>query len=279
MNIFHSIWLGIQRHPSRFFVWIFLSYSALWTIIESVLSFFPDFSLNGTKYYCTLIGLSVVLASIRSYQKKSIEFRIKHTNTKIRVLFGDIFCQNGFIAIPVNEFFDSEIGLPVSPNSLHGIVIDRYFGGHPASFDKLIETDLKGAPVQNVARGIGKTNKYEIGTTALIQTNTHRFLLFALCLTDIDTCKASASLEHLIAALKGLCAKARVTLGGEKLIIPLAGSGLAIMGLPPQHLLHIIILTLLDETKRNQFASEIEIVLHSSRFDEIDLSMAENIWR
>ncbi len=263
----------------RFFVWIFLSYSALWTIIESVLSFFPDFSLTGTKYYCALIGVSFILASIRSYQKKSIEFRIKHANTKIRVLFGDVFCQDGFIAIPVNEFFDSEIGLPVSSNSLHGIVIDRYFGGHPASFDQLIETDLKGAHVQNVVRKIGKTHKYEIGTTALIKTNTHRFLLFALCLTDIDTCKASASLEHLIAALKGLCAKARVTLGGEKLIIPLVGSGLSSMGLPPQHLLHIIILTLLDETKRNQFASEIEIVLHPSRFDEIDLSLVENIWR
>jgi hypothetical protein len=279
MNIFHSIWLGIQRHPSRFFVWIFLSYSALWTIVESVLSFYPDLSLKGTKYYSTLIGLSLILASIRAYQKKSIEFRVQHANTKIRVLFGDIFHQNGFIAIPVNEFFDSEIGLPVSPNSLHGIIIDRYFGGHPASFDQLIEADLRGIPVQNVTRNIGKSHKYDIGTTALIKTNTHQFLLFALCLTDSDTCKAFASLEHLIVALKGLCAKSRVTLGGEKLILPLAGSGLASMGLPPQHLLHLILLTLIDETKRNQFASEIDIVLHPSRFDEINLGLIENIWR
>ena len=179
----------------------------------------------------------------------------------------------------MNEFFDSEIGLPVSPKSLHGMVIERYFGEHPASFDQLVSSDLTGIPVHNVPRNCGKTHRYEIGTTAHIGTNTHNFLLFAMCSTDVTTCKASASLQELVCALKGLCTKSRFTLGGEKLVVPLAGSGLSGIGLPAQHLLHLILLTLVDETKRNHFALEIDVVLHPSRFDEIDLSIIENIWR
>jgi len=279
MEIFHSIYLGIKRRPLRFLAWIFFSYSALWTIIESVSSFFPEATPKGPKYYLPLLILCLILACIRAYQRKIIEFEVKHANTKIRVFFGDIFKNNGYIAIPVNEFFDSEIGLPVSPRSLHGMVIQGFFGGHSASFDELISADLVETPSQIIQRSFGKTKQYKVGTTAHIKTNTHNFLLFALCVTDITTCKASANLQDLVCAIQGLCKKSRVNLGGEKLVVPLAGSGLSGIGLPAQHLLHILLLTLIDETKRNQFALEIDIVLNPSRFDEIDLSIIENIWR
>jgi len=157
-------------------------------------------------------------------------------------------------------------------------VIDQFFGGHPSSFDQLVANDLAGIAYQSVQRDGGKQQRYEIGTTAKVVTNSHRFLLFALSTTELATFKASAGLPQLFKALDGLCTKARSVLGGEKLAIPLVGSGLSGIGLSSQHLLQLIILLLVSETKKSQFALEIDIVLHPSRFDAIDLRLVEQLW-
>jgi hypothetical protein len=59
------------------------------------------------------------------------------SNVSIELVFGDIFQHDGMSAIAVTEFFETELGTPVSPKSLHGIFIDRCFGGHPQPLNKL----------------------------------------------------------------------------------------------------------------------------------------------
>ncbi len=258
---------------------VFLAYSALWTLVESASYFLPEIKLQGIRFYLALVGVGVLIACIRAYQYRLVSFKVGHSNTKVTVLFGDLFDRAGHLAIPVNEFFDSELGLPVSPKSLHGIVIDKFFGGHPASFDQLVTADLTNTPSHDIQRSGGKSDRYAIGTTASVKTNSHRFLLFALCTTDIATFKASATVPDLVLALEGLCAKARVVLGGEKLVVPLVGSGLSGIGLPANQLLQLILLVLMNETKKNQVALDIEVVIHPDRFDELDLHLVENFWR
>lgn len=277
-KFFHPVALGVRRHPLRFISEIFLAFSVIWTLVESFSYFFPEIKLQGVRYYFGLVILSILISCFRAYQCRSIQFNVGHSNTKVTVSFGDIFDHAGHLAIPVNEYFDSELGLPVSPKSLHGIVIDRFFGGHHASFDQLVAADLVNTSSVQVQRPGGKTSRFDIGTTASIRTNSHRFLLFALCTTNITTFKASASLPDLVRALEGLCAKARLVLGGEKLVVPLVGSGLSGIGLPSNQLLQIILLVLVNETKKNQVALEIEVVIHPSRYDEIDLDSVATFW-
>ena len=279
MKLLHSIYLGIKRRPLKFFGEIFLAYSAIWTLIESASYFFPNIKLQGIIFYLALVAVGVLISCARAYQHRLISFKIGHSNTKVTVLFGDLFECEGHLAIPANEFFDSELGLPVSPNSLHGLVINRFFGGHPASFDQLITSDLANTSGQDIQRIGGKSRRYPIGTTASVKTNSHRFLLFVLCTTDLTTFKASATIPDLVRALEGLCARARVVLGGEKLIIPLVGSGLSGIGLQADQLLQLILLILVNETKKNQVALDIEVVIHVDRFDEVDLHLIENLWR
>jgi hypothetical protein len=279
MHHLKAIWLGLKRRPGGFLVSMFLAYSAIWTVVESAAYFLVELKLQGGKYYLTLLLLSIFAASARAYQRSRIQFKVGHSNTAINVYFGDLFSSGGYQAIPVNEYFDSELGLPVSPNSLHGIVLERFFGGHPAAFDQLVSTDLAGKTAKTVTRTGGKSLSYPIGTTASIRTRSHHFLLFALCTTEQGTFKASAGLSELVTAFEGLCARARLTLGGEKLVVPLAGSGLAGIGLPPQHLLQVILLLLVNESKKAQFALEVDVVLHPGRFEEIDLHLIEALWR
>ncbi len=279
MKPLHNIRLGIKRRPLKFLSETLLAYGALWTVIESASYFFPAIKLQGILCYLGLVCISALIACMRAYQRQSINFKIGHSNTRVTILFGDLFSRDGYLAIPVNEFFDSEIGLPVSSKSLHGITINRFFGGHSASFDQLVASDLANTPARDIGRIGGKGWQYPIGTTAAVKTNSHQFLLFVLSTTDLVTFKASASLPDFIRALEGLCAKARAVLGGERLVLPLIGSGLSGLGLPANQLLELILLVIVNETKKNQVTLDIEIVIHPSRFDDVDLHLIENFWR
>ena len=68
---------------------------------------------------------------------------MRSTNTDVIVTFGNLFDFSGHKAIGVNDFFDSEVGKHISPNSLHGQFILRYFSGRKKSFDTQIDKSLK----------------------------------------------------------------------------------------------------------------------------------------
>lgn len=246
--------------------------------MESIAHFYPDAPLQGMKMHMIFIAASIIIGVIRIYQPKRISIKINTSDTTLNIYYGDIFDQKGYTAISVNDYFDSEIGDPVSENSLHGMVINQYFGGHPEAFDKVVQEDLTGIPFEHVERERGNTKKYSIGTTARITANNSKFLLFALSHTDINTYKASSNLATMTLALQGLFDRARNCTSGEKLNIPLVGSGISGVGLPSTQLLQLIVLSIIDETKRTQICKEIDLVLHESRFEEINLETIKRQW-
>ncbi len=273
-----SLLLGLQRHPWRFIASILLSYSVLWTLVESFSYFNPVFSAKGLRFQISAILISIVIGIYRAYQPRKATIKINTSDTVLNIFFDDLFQQNGYISIPVNEYFDSHIGEPVSPNSLHGIFINNYFGGHPESFEKLVDRSLQLITHETVNREIGRTNKYPIGTTAKLIANNQNFMLVALCHTDLETYKATADVPQLWAALTGLFSTARNLTAGDSLSIPLIGSGLSGIGLPATQILQLIVLAIISETKKKQICKEINIVLHESRFSEIDLEMIKKQW-
>ena len=279
MDWFHALRLGINRHPIKFLVNWFAAYSVFWTLLDSASTVLPSFKVTGALCYLLIVLASLTFALVRAYPPSTVQLKVPGSITRINVSFGDVFARDGFIAIPANEFFDSELGDLVSPYSLHGMVIDRYFGGHPDAFDQLIAAELAEVPFNLVERARGKTKQYPIGASATVRTSSRKFLLFALCKTDLATFKASSTIPYLVQALECLCAKARNVLGGTKLIVPLTGAGLSGLGLPPDKLLQLILLVLANETKKGQFALEIEVVIHREKYDDIDLGAIQAAWR
>jgi hypothetical protein len=234
---------------------------------------------EGGPLLCVVVVIGLAYSAFKIRRPLSILFNIIHTNTKLEIKFSDIFEEDGIRVIAVNEFFDSEIGLPVSERSLHGIFISKCFGGHPEAFDNVISDELSQIPCETIKRSQGKDRKYPIGTTALIPVNTDRYICFALCRTDVGTCKAEADVPTLWRALEGLYSKARNCLGGAPLILPLVGSGLSGIGLPVRDLLDLIVLSVITESKKNQVTTLIKIILTPDRFEEIDLGEINRYWR
>lgn len=223
--------------------------------------------------------ICIVYTSLKIRQVEKIEIPIRHTNTRIEIKFGDIFEEDGFRVIPVSEFFESEFGAPVSKKSLHGIFLSKCFGGHPQTFDGIVQKELGELKSEKVSeKKHGKVQKYPIGTAVTIPVNNDYYICFALAKTEINTCKVYVDVPTMWQALKGLWAKARISLGGSVLVLPLIGSGLSNVGLPTRYLLDLIILSIITESKRDQITTCIRIVLMPDKYDEIDLKEIKRHW-
>ncbi|KJV29339.1 hypothetical protein VI06_10555 [Aquitalea magnusonii] len=205
--------------------------------------------------------------------------KIANSNTTIEVVFGDLFSQDGVRAISVNDFFDSKLGKPVSDKSLHGAFLQKCFGGHPESFDKQVDEQLKNVAGEHVEKLEGKTFRYPVGTTAVIKVNHDQYLLVSLAKSDPATCKASADVTMMWDALHALWQRSRIECGGHPLNLALVGSGLAGLGLPTRDLLNLIILSAITETKSKEITQRIRVVLYKDRFDDLDLRDVKQHWK
>ena len=269
---------GIFRHPFKTIQYIFTAFSVIFTLVKAVTHFVPGVEIEGPVVFAAVIFTSLCFGLKKVWKPSKIKISIANANTAIEVIFGDLFEQSGIRAIAVNEFFDSKLGKPVSDKSLHGIFLQKCFGGHPDPFDKQIDAQLKGVESQEVEKIDGKTKRFPIGSTAMVSANQDRYLVFAFAKTNPETCKAYADVTMMWIALNDMWQRARMESGGHPLNLPLVGSGLSGLGLPTRDLLNLIILSAITETKSKEITQKIRIVLHRDRFEDLDLRDVKKHW-
>lgn len=270
---------GIRNHPWKTAQYVFTNFSVIFTLVRAITYFIPAIKLEGKVPLAIAILVSFIFGLQKVWKPSRIEIPIANCNTTIEIVFGDFFQQEGIKAVAVNEFFDSKIGKPVSDKSIHGLFIRKCFGGHPESFDQQVNEELKDVECQKVEKVEGKDCCYPIGTTALISVNQDRYIALAFAKTDPKTCKAYADVNLMWIALHKLWQRARIESGGHALNLPLVGSGLSGVGLPPRDLLNLMILSAITETKAREIAPRIRVVLYRDRFDELDLRDVKKHWR
>jgi hypothetical protein len=273
-----KITLAISRNPKRFLFSLFFGLTALWAVSEPFVTVFAQ-NINSNKYWFLIpfVILSIIIAIVRVYPKINVSIPLKNTNTIVNLKFGDLFDEDGVIAIPVNEYFDSKIGKPVSENSLHGHLIANILGGKRKIFDDAVEKSLSNIEFIENKREFGKSKKYPIGTTAHLDFGGKKYLLFALSKTN-DRYEAYTTLSLLIDSLSGLLKTARTECNGEMLNIPLIGTGLSRSGIPPKRIIELILISILQATKQGDVTREINIVFRSSFFDELDIDEIKRNW-
>ena len=254
-----------------FFVNGLAAYGLLWTLVESIGAFFSEIKPEGLAQYALLFVPSIVFGVWRAWPVSRVELTVPNSDSVLCIEFGDVFENDGCIAIQVNEYFDSLLGDNVSPNSLHGQFIRDILRSQSAEFDAHVTRALAAEPFENVPRKSGNSKKYKIGTTASVDLGPKRYLLFAFTKTDVNTLKASASVHELWDALAGLWASIRVRSNGDPVFMPMVGGGLSGVGLPARNLLQILMTSFSYYTKKNKITNRLTVVLPKAISREIDL--------
>ena len=267
-----------KRAFRDFLVFGFATYGILWAGIEPFGFFLENSKPEGAYWYGTIVLISVVSGFWSCWPRNRVELKIPATDSSMEITFGDIFEGEGVVVIPVNEYFDGSLGDHVSENSLHGLFIKDVLGGQSDSFFDLTKKALESVEAEQVQRASGRDQKYPIGTVACVDINGKRFLLAALSQTDINTLKASATVHELWDCLAGTWQGARNFSNGNCVKIPLIGSGLSGVGLPPKNLIEIIVTSFLYYTKKQKIADKVTLVLPSRLKGEIDLKTIQRGW-
>ena len=248
-----------------------------WTGIE-VLDFFCELERAHRGCLLLFFFLVALLAGVvRGRRPRSIDMVIPGTDTKLSIVVGDIFKEPGCRAIAVNEFFDSSMPDHVSPLSLHGAFLNRHYKGQEAAARSAIDDALPTDGFEYVDRPSGARRRYPIGTTARLKPENEQYFLVAVSHTDAHL-QASATVTDLTIALNGLWQFARRNCNGERLALPLIGSGLARVGLPTRQLLDVIISSLVVASRKSKITEQITIVLTDEHLKRIDLRDIESTW-
>lgn len=270
------------RYVEDFFLGGLATYGALWLGIGSFSQFFPSLKPEGLVWYCTLLGVAAIGGIWCAWPTKQIEFQIPASDSSFEIRFGNVFGGEGVVVIPVNEYFDGELGDHVSENSLHGQFIRDVLGGQSQTFFDLICGALAGVVPEetSVARPSGQCNRYSIGTAAHVDVNDQRYLLVALSHTDRASLKAFATVSDLWTCLAGAWKGIREYSNGRSVRIPLIGSGLSGIGLPLGNLIEIMVTSFLCHTKEKKVADRVALVLPHHLRRKLDLnSIKKNIKR
>lgn len=238
--------------------------------------------------YGWFVALSVIVGggfyfldgySLTGFLKKRIEIKNHGFDTRIFVEFADLLDRNGWKAIAVNDFFDSNVDEDlVSSRSLHGIVINKFWPENRDDWQKQIRSSLRGEKPTKEGRSKGNNLRFPIGSTGYATAGDNNFLFVALGKTDNSNNVTTASAETLICAVRGMLTKARAVCSYEPLSIPLMGSGLARIGIKKSVLVDLIIAAVLEETRLAKVTGEITIVLPSDKEGEINLQNYARNW-
>lgn len=190
----------------------------------------------------TAIVLGCAIYSCFMIQRKTKVSFLFNPQFILTVEQGDLFEKKGVIVIPVNEYFDTHVGDGIiSPRTIHGKWIHKYFSGKINELNDLISSGLAGRPfIQRPARQNGKARQYELGTCINIPIGESVYVLVALTHFDndnhafLDRKDYPIVFDRLISHLKHMRTE-------KPVFMPLMGTGLSRLRRTPQRILNFLV--------------------------------------
>lgn len=226
-----------------------------------------------------LIACSLLYGIYTIQKKKRIHIKLTE-KVNAEIYFGDIFSNSGIIVIPVNEYFDTLVDENViSINTLHGKFIRNFFGGDEENLRRLIANSLSNTkPIEiNENRTSGNKHKYALGTVCEVTKDGKHFYLVALTKFN-EVHRAEVKNSEYQRVICDLFYHIEQRSQGRKVSIPLIGAGHGGVDLSKQKLLEFILLSIFMSDKLT-LINGVDVVLHSSVENEIDLAMVEILFK
>lgn len=282
-NFYRSLTIGLRRRWRTGLGQALGVAGAIWLVTEIATASSAaaaDWLQNhGDLYSWSVIAAGVLWFFGYSYETRSVTFLVPTTDYRINIKYGDLFDEKSDWLIGVNEFFDSTLGHVVAQASLHGQFIAKVYGADEARFRADVDAALAGKQSTQTQRGVLPSARYPIGTTAVVANGSHQAFLMATSHTDPTTAKASSSVPLLWEAMLGGLQAVHLYGNGAALAMPLIGNGRSSVNVEPQHLLRLIVLSLVDFGRKVGLPKAVTIVVPDACFELLDLREIRRDWR
>ena len=232
---------------------------------------FPNrISIHADATTWAVLGLAVIYAIYRAYPRP-IEQHYNSANTKICVIFGDLFEQSVDLVIGFCDTFDTSIPNIIQPTSVQGQFMHRIYGNDLTKLDTDIDAALATVgPIKTVNKP-GKKNRYPIGTVALLRENLRRY--YCLSYTSMnDDNKAQGTIDGIWRSLDALWHCIASHGNGQPVAIPVIGGGLARVSqiLPAQDSIRFIALSFMLASRDEHVCERLDIVVRPQDAKNLD---------
>jgi hypothetical protein len=240
----------------------------------ALLGLFDVFFPNRISKHADIAWLVPVLAAIYSIYRaypRPIEQHYNSANTKIRVVFGDIFEQDIDLVIGFCDTFDTSIPDIIQPTTVQGQFMQRVYGNDLTKLDADIHASLATITPAGTINKPGKTERYPIGTVALLRENLKRY--YCLAYTSMNEGnKAQGTADGIWRSLDSLWRCIASHGNGRPVAIPVIGGGLARVSqiLPAQDSIRFIALSFMLASRDEHVCERLDIVVRPQDANNLD---------
>lgn len=258
----------------RFLKHFSLKSLAVWGGCSGLIQFhaalFPEYAAKGFLVLSLVIFISIILGIIFSWPRP-IEQEFSAPKTKISVVKGDILKQPGHIVIGMTDTFDTQTPNIISNNSLQGKAVQQLYGGDHVEFNKkIIEALISHLPV-SVVQKEGKTDRYEIGTVAVVKDGPRK-LFFSAYSSMNNNNEAKATADTVWRSLNMLWKSISAHGNNGVVSIPVIGGGSARLSseLPAQDSIRFIALSFMIASRQQKVCDELKIIVLPEDYYKLD---------
>lgn len=261
-----------RRFWLKFLTKTFALLGTVTVVVKGVVALLPeraDWFGGGTVFVivlicCTLLGLALSWP-------RPIQCDYASPQTKISIVKGDLFEQDGDIVVGIANSFDTEIPHIIEQKSLLGQTIARLYRNDWKRLDADLDAALSTKPVIGTVEKPGKRNLYELGTVATV-ANGPRRIFFSAYSEMSGNNNASTNIEVVTKSLYMLWDEVGRRGNGQPVSIVPWGGGLSRISrvLPAQDSIRFIILTFMFASRHQKVSDELTVVVPEPFFKSLD---------
>lgn len=241
------------------------------TLLKTYALFLPTSTwFEGGVGLSVLLGLSAAGGLWRAWPQPIAE-EFDSPKTKIKIVRGDLLAQDGHLVIGTNDTFDTETPSIIEKSSLQGQTLERLYGGDRHELNLRLDEALVGKASEPGAQKPGKTDRFGIGTTAVLKQQGR--LLFFLAYSELDlNNKASSSPDKMWKSLLSLWECVRSNANGRTVAIPVFGGGLTRLShiLPAQDSIRFTVLSFMMASRHEPVCDELRVVVQPKEYEKLD---------
>jgi hypothetical protein len=252
----------------------FVAFGALWLVVEPLGLFFPDDLDFGWGGYATLVVLSVAVALIRSRTREVVERALPPSDVRVMVRVGDVLKQHGNVVVGSNDTFDTTLRDDViSARSVQGQLLATVFGGNQTELDRQIEQSLAGVDGKHdPAKTFEKTERYPIGTVAVVRSGQTRYFLPAFAeMSTTKPANVKATVEGLQTSLVRTWEAIGTAGNREPVHAPIIGANLSRLGLSRTLLIEMIVVSFIAVVSKTGTSNSLTVWIHEPEATHVDM--------
>lgn len=272
----------LKKFPFKTFFLNFLSsLSVIWLPTEFTLTFVKAFEKAvhfKIWYFAASVVIALFWAIYKSWPRHSFTCKVKNRDVNITLKVGDVFKDEGYIVVPINDKFNSHLnGNVLKLKSVQSRLIKDFFHSDPALLTTKIQQQLQ-QPIYDSYKyaDLDGSTRYQMGTIACVEIDDRIFFLVVNSKVRQDNdSRVFSTRDDLDNTLANLWMFASSNCHRGNIAMPVIGTGNARSPVPRDQVVKEVIKSFLASCSEGNYCNRLTIYIYPDDFADNKIDFDE----